>query len=112
VTGGPVVDAAWRRLLDRAGPRDLPPLTEDPDLHLLGDGARVDAEEQQGAVYIFRLPPGPKSVVIASRVAVPSELGIARDPRPLGVALRRVAVRQGAKFMLLDAADERLTLRA
>jgi hypothetical protein len=109
LTGGPVVDAAWRRLLDRAGPRDLPPLTEDPDLHLLVDGARVDAEEQQGSVYIFRLPPGPKSVVIASRVAVPSELGIARDPRPLGVALRRLAVRQGAKFMLFDAAAERLT---
>ena len=42
LTGGPVVDAAWRRLLDRAGPRALPPLTEDPDLHLVIDGARVD----------------------------------------------------------------------
>jgi hypothetical protein len=42
LTGGPVVDAAWRRLLDRAGPRDLPPLTDDPDLHLIVDGVRVE----------------------------------------------------------------------
>jgi hypothetical protein len=108
LTGGPVVDAVWRRLLDRAGPRDLPPLTDDPDLHLLVDGARVDAKEHQGPVYIFRLPPSPKSVVIASREAVPAELGIARDPRSLGVALRRVVVRQGAKFMLFEPDDERL----
>jgi antigen 43 len=110
LTGGPVVDAVWRRLLDRAGPRALPPLTDDPDLHLVIDGTRVDAEERQGSVYVFRLPPSPGSVVIASRAGVPSELGIARDPRSLGVALRRVAVRQGAKFMLLDAVDDRLTV--
>jgi Hint domain len=109
LTGGPVVDAVWRRLLDRAGPRRLPPLSDDPDLHLVVDGARVDAKERQGAVYVFRLPPTPKRVVIASREAVPAELGIARDPRSLGVALRRLTVRQGAKFMLFDAADERLT---
>jgi hypothetical protein len=109
LTGGPVVDGVWRRLLDRAGPRDLPPMTDDPDLHLIVDGARVDGEERQGSVYVFRLPPSPKSVVIASREAVPAEFGIARDPRSLGVALRQVAVRQGGKFMRFDAADERLT---
>jgi hypothetical protein len=110
LTGGPVVDAVWRRLLDRAGPRALPPLTADPDLHLVVDGVRVDAQERQGSVYVFRLPPRPNSVVIASREAVPAELGIARDPRSLGVALRRVAVRQGTKFMLFDAGDDRLTV--
>jgi hypothetical protein len=110
LTGGPVVDAAWRRLLDRAGPRALPPMTDDPDLHLIVDGTRVDAQEQQGSVFVFRLPPNPKSVVIASREIVPAEFGIGRDPRSLGVALRRVAVRHGAKFMLFDADDERLTV--
>jgi hypothetical protein len=109
LTGGPVVDAAWRRLLDRAGPRALPPLTDDPDLHLLVDGTRVDAEERQRSVYVFRLPPSPRRVVIASREIVPAEFGIARDPRSLGVALRQLAVRQGAEFILLDANDERLT---
>jgi hypothetical protein len=61
LTGGPVVDAVWRRLLDRAGPRRLPPMTDDPDLHLVVDGARVDAQEQQGSVYVFRLPPSPSA---------------------------------------------------
>jgi hypothetical protein len=84
-------------------------MTEDPDMHLLIDGARVDAWEQRASVYRFRLPSSPKRVVIASRSGVPSELAIARDPRSLGVALRQVVLRQGAKFMLIDADDERLT---
>lgn len=77
--------------------------------HLVIDGARVDAREQRGSAYFFRLPSCPKRVVIASRTAVPSEFAVARDPRSLGVALRQVVVRQGAKFMLIDADDERLT---
>jgi antigen 43 len=109
LTGGPVVDTVWRRLLDRAGPRRLPPMTDDPDLHLVVDGTRVDAEERQGSVHVFRLPPSPERVVIASREAVPAEFGIARDPRSLGVALRQLAVRRGAECVLLNAADERLT---
>jgi hypothetical protein len=40
---------------------------------------------------------------------VPAELGLARDPRTLGVALRRIAVRQGTKFVVTEATDERLT---
>jgi hypothetical protein len=108
LTGGPVVDAVWQRLLDRAGPRDLPPLTDDPDLHLIIDGARVDAQEQRESVYVFRVPSGPKSIIIASRAGVPSELGIARDPRSLGVALRQIAIRRGTKFMLFKADDQRL----
>jgi hypothetical protein len=49
-------------------------------------------------------------VVIASHEAVPAELGIARDPRSLGVALRRVAVQQGTMLMQIDDADDRLTV--
>jgi hypothetical protein len=109
LTGGPIVDAAWQRFLDRAGPRDTPPLTDDPDLHLIIDGQRVDARERCDGVYIFSLPSAPGSVFVASRAAIPSELGSVRDPRSLGVALRRVAIRQGTKFMLFNAGDERLT---
>jgi Hint domain len=108
LTGGPVVDAVWRRLLDRAGPRRLPPMTDDPDLHLVVDGERVDVEEQHGPVWVFRLLCCPESVVIASRDAAPAELGLARDPRPLGVALRRIALRRGAKFEVIKANDPRL----
>jgi hypothetical protein len=109
LTGGPVVDEIWARLLHRAGPPDLLSLIDDPDLHLIIDGARVDAQERQGYVYVFHLPSRPGSVIVASRVSVPSELGTVRDPRALGVALRRVAIRQGGKFMLFEANDERLT---
>jgi hypothetical protein len=110
LTGGPVVDAVWRRLLDRAGPSKLPRLTDDPDLHLIVDGSRVDPLYQRGSLYGFRLPSCPQSLVVASRTVVPATLGIVRDPRLLGVALRQVTVRQGAKFMLFDADDQRLTV--
>jgi len=109
LTGGSVVDAVWERLLDRAGRYDLPALTDEADLHLIVDGVRVDARGQIDGAYIFRLPNHPNSVVIGSRAAVPAELGFVRDPRCLGAALRRVTIRQGAKFMLIDADDERLT---
>ncbi|WP_158928780.1 Hint domain-containing protein [Acidisphaera sp. S103] len=109
LTGGPIVDAAWRRLLDRAGPRDTFSLTNDPDLHLIVNGTRVNAQGKRNGAYIFRLPSAPTSVTVASRSGIPSELGIARDPRPLGVALRRVEICQSWKFMFLDADDDRLT---
>jgi hypothetical protein len=107
LTGGPVVDAIWRRLLDRAGPRPGLPLTDDPDLHLLVDGARVDAAARQGA-YSFPLPLRPASVRIASRTGVPAELGVARDPRELGVAVRRIVLRQGARCRVIEAWDAAL----
>ena len=71
----------WRRLLDRAGRRALPPLTDDPDLHLLVEGTRVDAEEQQGAVYLFHLP-----MVVALQYA------LADAPLPAAVKFVVVAV--------------------
>jgi hypothetical protein len=108
LTGGPLVDAVWQRLLERAGPRPGLPLTEDPDLHLVVDGQRVDAFEVQGAVRVFRLNAPPQSVWIGSREAVPAELGLARDARSLGVAMRRIAVRQGSRFVVLKADDARL----
>jgi hypothetical protein len=54
---------------------------------------------------VFLLDKVPGSICIASREAVPAELGLARDSRSLGVALRRVAVRQGSKFVVLNASD-------
>jgi hypothetical protein len=108
LTGGPIVDGAWMRLLERAGPRSLPPLTDDPDLHLIVDGKRVDAMDRRGKVLVFHLSDQPQSVHVASREVVPSEFGIARDPRSLGVALRRIAVRQGTNFELIEADDSRL----
>jgi hypothetical protein len=108
LTGGPIVDAAWRRLLDRAGGRPNPALTDDPDLHLRVDGRRIDPEGREGDVYVFRVPAARRDVRIASRATAPDEIGLARDPRVLGVPLWRVIVRAGTRFQTMCASDERL----
>jgi hypothetical protein len=109
LTSGPIVDAVWRRLLDRAGPRPGLPLTCDPDLHLLAGGARLDAAEQRQGLYVFKLVGGQGDVRIVSRAAIPQELGLARDPRSLGVALRRVTVRGACESRVIEAEDTLLT---
>ncbi|HEY4171617.1 MAG TPA: Hint domain-containing protein [Rhodopila sp.] len=108
LTGGKVVDAAWRRLLDRSGPSAPLPLTDDPDLHLLADGQLVEATSRLPGVAIFSLESVPSVVRILSRRVVPQELGLARDARELGVALRSVLVRKGTKFRVAKARDPRL----
>ena len=109
LTGGPIVDAAWRQLLDRAGPRPGLRLTSEPDLHLVIAGQRVDAVAQRGAAYVFPLPAGHGPVRIVSRAGAPAELGTARDPRTLGVAVRRIVLRQAARFHIVEAADAALS---
>jgi hypothetical protein len=108
LTGGPIVDAVWRRLLDRAGPCSYAPLTDDPDLHLLVDGRRLDATQRTDSYCVFTLPAMPRCVRVASRAAAPAELGLARDPRVLGVALWRIVVRAGNDFRIVEVTDDRL----
>ena len=105
LTGGSAVDAVWHRLLQRAGPRPGFMLTGDPDLHLLVDGRRLDARERRSTAYIFDLPARPASIRIVSRAGAPAELGLARDPRVLGVALRRITLRRGSRCRVIEAAD-------
>jgi hypothetical protein len=109
LTGGEVVDAIWRRLLARAGPRPGVPLTADPDLHLLVDGRRLDAAARTSTLAVFYLHSRPRSVRLVTRAASPQELGLARDPRCLGVAVRRVEVRQGTTYRMIVAGDARLS---
>jgi hypothetical protein len=108
LTGGPIVDAAWQRLLDRAGGGTRAPLTEEADLHLVVDGVRVDATRRDGDDFIFNLSGPADSVRIGSRSVVPQELGLVRDSRCLGVALRQVVVRQGSWSSAIHADDVRL----
>jgi hypothetical protein len=56
---------------------------------------------------LFRLSvPTPFTALrIVSRAASPAELGLARDPRVLGVALRRLVLRHGQRARVIDAAD-------
>jgi len=102
-TGGPIVDAIWRHLLERSGPRKHVPLTNDPDLHLMVEGHRVDPTESSSHRYVFRLARRPRNVRIVSRSAIPQELGFARDARILGVALRQMVLVQGARRWTLNA---------
>ena len=83
-------------------------MTGDPDLHLLADGVRVDVAWTRGAARLFRLPVRPEHVAVVSRIGVPQELGWARDPRPLGVALRHMVLRQAARLVVVEAEDARL----
>lgn len=108
LTGGPIVDAVWRRLLDRAGPGIPVPATDQPDLHLLVDGRRVDGQRQPDGVYAFQLTGPPREVRVVSRSVVPAELGLVRDPRILGVALRRVMLWRSAELRLIEAWDTSL----
>ena len=108
LTGGPIVDAVWRRLLDRAGPHAPTPTTDQSDLHLLVHGRRVDGWRQPNGVHVFRLRRVSGEVRVVSRAGVPAELGLARDPRPLGVALRRVMLWRGAGLRLIEASDPSL----
>jgi Ca2+-binding RTX toxin-like protein len=109
LTGGPIVDRIWRSLLEHAGPRPGIILTDDPDLHLLVDGRRCDPISHNGSTVTFHLPRRPEAVRIASRAGSPAELGVARDPRMLGVAIRRIMVFKGTRSRVLDAADASLT---
>ncbi len=105
LTGGAVVDAAWRRLLDRSGPRPGQVLTGDPDLHLIAGGKRVDALRRQGGGFAFRLPGSGGPMRLVSRAASPAELGLARDPRVLGVGIESLAVIQGRRCRTMQASD-------
>jgi hypothetical protein len=103
------VDAAWRRILDRAGERPAVPLTDDPDLHLLVDGDRIDPIFRTGAARTFSLAARPRSVRIVSRSASPLELGLARDPRVLGVAIGGIVLRKGRRSRSMVMEDPALT---
>jgi hypothetical protein len=109
LTGGTAVDTVWRRLLDRAGPRPGLPLTNDPDLHLLVDGQHLGAAQSHGDRPMFWLRSRPETVRIVSRTGSPQELGLSRDPRPLGVALRQIMLTQGKRVRVIEAESVLLT---
>jgi hypothetical protein len=106
VTNGPVVEAIWQRLLERAKPHPLPKVTGDADVHLLQDGTRIDPVAARHGLYAFEVSFEGSDLLIASRHAVPSELGLNADQRRLGVAVQRIILRQGAVKIDIDAEAE------
>jgi hypothetical protein len=108
LTGGPLVDAVWRRLLDRAGRWDGVRLTRDSGLHLLVDGRPVEGTWRQDDRIVFTLSGPASEVRLVSRAGSPAELGLARDPRRLGVAVRQFRLWQGVRLRTMEASDEAL----
>ncbi len=104
MSGGDLVDRVWAELFARSGAGSQTDMTDDPDLHLVVDGARVDAQAIGGAAYNFSLagpPAGP--VRLCSRSGVPSLVGITRhDHRRLGVAIARLEIRQPGIVTTID----------
>jgi hypothetical protein len=113
LTEGPIVDQIWHHLFDRSG--FMPPLaTTDPDLHLLADGQRIDpcADENQQkdhrARYRFRLGRRPRQLLIASRHFVPIRMGLGRDQRQLGVAIRSIDLDSASYCVSIDWSSTQL----
>ncbi len=79
-------------LLERAAAQGHA-LDIDPDLHLIVDGAVVRPETIAGSCYQFQIPTASAAVSLASRSAVPAEVGaVSRDIRRLGVPVERVVL--------------------
>ena len=104
----PTVKRIWRALHERAGRLDVA-LTEDPDLHLLADGERLDAERVGRRVWRFRLPRPVSDLRIVSRSAIPAMVGTEPDQRRLGVALRRIVLARRGARQAIGWDDARLT---
>jgi Ca2+-binding RTX toxin-like protein len=76
-------------------------LTRDPALHLVVDGAVVEAASD-GTTYRFTLPQGARDIRLVSRSTAPAETRPDRsDTRRLGVAITRLD-RDGTKMALDD----------
>jgi len=65
--------------------------------------------EGRDGTHVFRLRGKPRSVRIRSRAAVPMELGVARDARALGVAVRRIVLAEARRQRAIDAEAASLT---
>ncbi len=89
---GDLVGEVWAKLFARAGGRIERNTTDDPDLHLVLDGERIDPTAIAGGVYHFAVPRPPAATLrLRSRSGVPSLLGFGRhDHRPLGIAIKEI----------------------
>ncbi|MBC7637009.1 MAG: hypothetical protein H7251_15555 [Acetobacteraceae bacterium] len=66
--------------------------TDDPDLHLLADGTRVEPRVMSAGRWCFDIPPGTCRLWLMSRAARPAEIGLNDDPRLLGLCVYAIEV--------------------
>ncbi len=96
LNGGGIVDRVWAELFERAGGKFNVDTTDDPDLHLVVDGERLDAATAAGGRYTFVLDaPLGGALHVCSHSGVPSLLGVTvHDHRRLGVAIKQIVLCQ------------------
>ena len=96
-----IVKPIHDRLADRAGSlgyrRQDVATSTDPELRLVADGRVIRPLSSDANRYVFTLPAGVSSVRLTSRAGVPSYFEAYLDDwRQLGVAVRRIVVRDSA----------------
>jgi hypothetical protein len=95
------VEPIWRGLAARAQALgwtlpDPPDLVNEPDLHIVANGRRIDAVVAEDGRYIFAVPPCNRSPRLVSRTVRPSDLcAWLDDRRRLGVQVCRMIVHHG-----------------
>lgn len=105
----------WQKLADRADSLNIfapkQPAVEDPDLHIIVDGRRLQPVSDRDSRYVFAVPAGARSVTISSRKFVPADKMVAaeRDTRMLGVSVDWVAIRSSGNETILTADHPALT---
>jgi hypothetical protein len=104
LNGGEIVEGTWTTLFERASGQVERETTDDPDLHLMCDGARLDPISASEGVYTFALERAPAvPLLLCSRSGVPSLLGLDRhDHRPLGLAIRQIILHQPGIMTCFD----------
>lgn len=96
------VKPIWDRLAARADalgfqPPQPPACTDDPALHLVANGRKIRALLAQDNRYVFAVPPATGPVRLVSRAEAPCRFTpYIDDPRLLGVAVRRILLRNHA----------------
>jgi hypothetical protein len=83
------------RLMDRAAALGHP-LTTEPGLRLVADGAIIQPHALGGSMYRFEVPAGSKTLALVSHTAVPAEVdACSYDYRGLGVPVERILLYDG-----------------
>lgn len=65
-------------------------VTNDPDLHLLADGIRINPYKFLPNSFMFKIPSGIQVLRLLSRTTSPFELGLSSDNRQLGFCIHSV----------------------
>jgi Hint domain len=109
------VEPLWRSLADRALALGFPPLSlqtfsDDPDLHILIGGRRLNPIQRVNGRYDFALPRGGAAPVLRSRTGRPSaSRPWFDDRRDLGVRIKCITLRSCDGPVALPLDHEMLT---